>query len=143
MSALAGISGTYSDLKLVKTRSVVQIVVEVPIEQAEAVVRAFGIPQPGKEIPVALARLSERPAEPKPKKGSLAQRAAILCGDPVYQRFLSEQFRNLHVSNPDAAATVTRDMCKVKSRAEFDTDPEAAKRWDAVWGAFQAWKLAA
>lgn len=142
MSA-AAISGTYSDLKLVKTRSVAQIVIEVPIEQAEAVVRTFGIPQPGKEIPVALARLGERPAEPKPKKGSMAQRAAILCGDPVYRKFLSERYENFDVTNSNAAAKITRDLCGVESRADIDADPEAAKRWDAILGSFLAWKIAA
>lgn len=61
MNAPAVIGGVFSDLRSVKTRSVVQLVIEVPIEQAEAVIRAFGYPQPGHEIPVAVARLLDAP----------------------------------------------------------------------------------
>jgi hypothetical protein len=51
--------GTYSDWKLVKTRSVVQIVIEVPLEQAQHVYQVLGgMPQPGAEMPVAVARLA-------------------------------------------------------------------------------------
>lgn len=71
MDKPAAIAGTFADLKSVKTRSVVQLVIEVPIEQAEAVIRAFGYPQPGHEIPVAVARLLDIPV------AQLAERSAV------------------------------------------------------------------
>lgn len=53
----AVVSGTYSDFKIVKTRSVFQMVIEGPIERAAEAVAMFGVPQPGQEIHVAVARL--------------------------------------------------------------------------------------
>src|SRR6185312_4925497 len=58
----AVIDGSYADFKLIKTRSVAQICVEIPIEEAERFIGMFGIPKPGIEIPVAVARL-QVPAE--------------------------------------------------------------------------------
>lgn len=57
MTDAAIIAGNYADFKLVKTRSTCQLIIEIPIEQAEAAIRVFGIPMPGHEIPVAIARL--------------------------------------------------------------------------------------
>lgn len=56
MSA-AAISGTFADYRLVKSRGVLQLVVEIPVElQAEAF-EALGYPVPGTDIHVAIARL--------------------------------------------------------------------------------------
>lgn len=72
MTANAVLSGTYSDFKIVKTRSVFQMVIEGPIERAAEAVAMFGVPQPGQEIHVAVARLQvphdarEAPGETTP-----------------------------------------------------------------------------
>ena len=68
----AAIQGNYSDLKTVKTRSVAQMIIEVPIEQGEEIVRIFGFPRPGQEIPVAIARLA-------PAKDEIAAKTAIIA----------------------------------------------------------------
>lgn len=60
-------SASYTDLKLVKTRSVGQVVLELPIERIEAFVALFGIPQPGKEQAVAIALLDLTKASPEPE----------------------------------------------------------------------------
>jgi hypothetical protein len=54
MTEYRGLSGTYSDFKLVKTRSVCQAVIEFPIEEAEQVIESLGIPVPGKERHVCI-----------------------------------------------------------------------------------------
>ena len=54
------IQGTYSDYKIVKSRSVAQIIVEIPLETAESFVQMFGMPLPSKEKWVALAMLNEK-----------------------------------------------------------------------------------
>lgn len=59
MTANAIMHASYSDLKLIKSRSVCQIVLEIPIERAAAAVEMFGVPIPGQEIAVAVARLQE------------------------------------------------------------------------------------
>ena len=58
----AAIAGTFSDLRTVKTRGICQLVIEIPIEQADTALAALGgVPQPGKEKWVALAPLQESP----------------------------------------------------------------------------------
>ncbi|MGX7706351.1 hypothetical protein [Methylobacterium sp. Gmos1] len=50
------IAGTFADFKLIKGRKVAQIVVEIPIEQADAIVAALGgLPNPAVERWVAMA----------------------------------------------------------------------------------------
>ena len=51
------ILGSYADLKIIKTRSVVQIVVEVPLERGKEVTDLFGLPQPNAEVHVVVARM--------------------------------------------------------------------------------------
>lgn len=111
MSDSRAIAGTYADLKFIKTRSVAQIVMEIPIEQADAFLKMFGAPQPGKEIPVAIARMNTAPssngktsdfesedrgstprgaAKPKGKFSdlSLPAQAGIRCEDAKFIEFL-------------------------------------------------------
>jgi hypothetical protein len=55
MTEYRGISGTYSDFKLVKTRGVVQVIVEFPIEEANQVLESLeGLPMPGLERYVSI-----------------------------------------------------------------------------------------
>ena len=50
----------YSDWKLIRTRATVQIVLEIPVERADAAYQVLGgMPVAGKEIWVAIARLSD------------------------------------------------------------------------------------
>ena len=50
---------SYVDFKLVKTRSVAQLIFEVEIEQAETALDFLGIPQPGRPTWVGIAVLRE------------------------------------------------------------------------------------
>lgn len=140
MTDLAIITGTFSDLKIIRTRSACQVVVEIPIEAADAALKALGgVPQPGKEVSVAVYRMAI-PQEPKAKRGTLAQQCGILCGDPVFLKFLTEKYGYFPLNDFDAAADV-RQICGVKSRTEFDLDPDAGTRWLDLKGLYQAWKL--
>jgi len=77
--AAAVLWGDFADFKLIKTRSVALLCIEIPIEQAEAAIKMFGIPQPGKQIPVAIARLSMAPT---PSGGSEAHPPAPSDASP-------------------------------------------------------------
>jgi hypothetical protein len=56
----AAFSATYSDLRLVKTRKVVQFVFEVPLEAAGHAMNVLGgMPSPMKEEWFAIARLQK------------------------------------------------------------------------------------
>jgi hypothetical protein len=118
MTDLAAISGNYADFKLVKTRSVAQVIIELPIERAEAFLKAFGVPQPGAEKPVALALLNtEQPKAEKPKQSwssmSRAQQAGILAADKRFQQWLE-------VPDEESAAEYIRSVCGVTSRRLID-----------------------
>lgn len=129
MTSNAIIAGTFADLKTVKTRSVVQMIVEVPIERGEEVVKMFGFPQPGSEVSVAVARLAEQktpePAKPRQQWDNMprAQQAGILCGEDGFRQFIG-------VVDEDQAVNWIYSRFGVSSRTELDTlAPEA---WDQL-----------
>jgi hypothetical protein len=136
------IQGTFADLKTVKTRSVVQMVIEVPIEQGAQIVSAFGFPRPGEEVPVAVARLDPNavkaaPAPPeKPKKRfhelPLSQQAALRCGDESFWKFANQR---------DEAFTVgwLYSQLGIESRRELDRDNMLGYRWKDLNAEFEEW----
>lgn len=64
MDKPAAFSATYADLKLIKTRQMVQFVFEVPLEAAEHAMNVLGgMPSPMEEKWFAIARL-EKPDAP-------------------------------------------------------------------------------
>jgi hypothetical protein len=139
---------TFSDLKIIRGRKVGQIVLEVPIEGVDQALRALGgVPRPDAEVWVAVARLDPKavqhpptPAE-APKKHSLTQQAGILCNEPRFRTFLTEKMHPEAdaVDNAEYAVEVVRDICEVKSRAEFDKDPEAGARWRELHAEYLLW----
>jgi hypothetical protein len=135
----AVITGTFADLKLIKTRSVIQVVIECPIEAWKKLTDVLGFPIPGTEIPVAIARLKNS-VEPKAKRGSLAADAGILCNAPTFVKFLEENYKHIKTGNPWDAAAVVRSICGVDSRAEFDTDSAAGRRWRDLKAYYDGWK---
>jgi hypothetical protein len=142
MTANAVIAGSFADIKSVKSRSVVVLMIEVPIERAADVVAMFGYPQPGEEVPVAVARLMplnpEAPVAPpapeKSKRGwdelSHAQQAGIVCGEVGFHRWIK-------VETPDEAAAWVREHCGVTSRRELDTNETAATAWNRLVGRYR------
>ena len=141
----AVIQGTFSDLKTVKTRSVVQMVIEVPIEQGAQIIAAFGFPRPGEEVPVAVARLdvdvakhapapSEKPKERFADK-RLSVQAGIRCNDPRFLIFLEETFGDTY----NGAADFVRTHCGVSSRKELDINNVAASDWKGLNAEFEQW----
>jgi hypothetical protein len=89
---MTAVAATFGDFKLVKTRKVAQLILEMPIEHADAALEALGgLPRADKEIWVGVARLhapppkalgaqvdteeaieasKSREADPKPKRPS-------------------------------------------------------------------------
>lgn len=144
---------TYSDFKLVKTRKVIQIVLEVPVEQSNAVLDVLGgMPDPSKEswVGVALIRPDTSPLQPvdQPRPAGAkrdwrdippSQQAGIRCEEPIFEQFLKE-------GRPDdwAEAQNTRDavcmICGVTSRSELATNQKARVIWKQLDDQFNAWK---
>ena len=138
MTANAIVAGTFADLKTVKSRSVVQMVIEIPIERGASVVEMFGFPQPGAEIAVAVARLVGTPpaAEPDaPGKRRFedmprAQQAGILCSEREFQRWLG-------VNDAGEAAARIRVNMGVASRSDLD---RVGPAWDALVTDYRIWQ---
>jgi hypothetical protein len=146
------LKATYADLKTVKTRSTCQVILELPIEALTEVVALLGAPLPGGEVWVAIARLKDAPQieaeanqEPDTDIGEidkpprpLSQVAAILCTIQTFRRFLSERFKRT-ISGEDEAAALVRDICRVKSRRELDTDTAAASAFRGMRADYRNW----
>lgn len=152
MSEAAAFQGSYSDMKFIKSRSVVQIVIELPIEQAAAFVAAFGAPDPAKECPVALARLdiakpAQEPAKAKKAWADLppSQQAAIRCEEGAFQTYVTHVMRieRQHMpddeSPSDRATRYIRKVCGVRSRSEIYAGSEAEKDWRMIERAYAGW----
>lgn len=141
---MTAILGTYSDFKLVKTRSVVQVVIEVPLERAHEVTELFGLPQPGAEVLIGMARLRpgtqriEAPANEDRPPAKLSQLAGILCNEGGFRVFLSEN--GFPSDSTEKAASAVRLVCGVRSRADLDTNADAAVKFRELRGQYDAWR---
>lgn len=128
----AAIKATYSDYRRVKGRKVLQLIFEVPIEQAPEVHQAFGEPAPDGSMWVAIARLAEGTAE-RPKGGRLAQKAGIMCSEAAFAEFVRGKKFN------GTTAEYVHRFCQVSSRALLDHDEEAARRFHDLELSYNAW----
>ena len=149
MSEKAAIRATYSDYRRVKGRKVLQLIFEVPLEQAPEVHDVFGEPSPDGSTWVAIARLQSQPAAQqaeKPKKSwdemPRSAQAAMKCNDADFQRFLSAEYRR-GIGDAIQAASVVRQVCSIKSRADLDHNEPAAHAWDRLYSNYQMWKRGA
>ena len=150
MSSATAFSGSYCDMRFVKSRKVAQIVVEIPIEQAAAFVAAFGAPDPAKECPVALARLVAEPKQEAPKRkfGDLpaSQQAAMRCNEVGFQRFIVQRLRDAKrpvpgdESDADRAARYVREWCCVDSRSDIMAGRFTGDRWKELDDAYFGWQ---
>lgn len=159
----AAFQAEYADWKLVKTRKVVQIVFEVPVEKAGLAYDVLGgMPNFGSEVWCAIARLKqpkENEAQPRPPLTEspssaggaqhrrpftslpLPQQAALLCADPVFRAFLHEEFGFPTDDSEKSAAETLRLRYDIKSRSEIKPDSHAGVSFIKDREQFMAWKL--
>jgi hypothetical protein len=154
---------TYSDWKLVKTRGVVQVVMEVPVGESDAAYEILGgMPVHGKERWFGIAAIKspeEKEARAKPRQSSPpsphpdgaarqkmdwrdvqpAAQAAMRCEKPEFWAFLREEYEYPYINHPDLAAIAVRTICQVKSRSELSTNHKARVLWKQLDDQFQAW----
>lgn len=142
MPSPAAIKATYADYRRVKGRKVLQLILEVPLEQAPRVHEAFGEPLPDGSTWVGVARIDPS-AKPERKGGPLARRAGILCNEGAFWKFLAEKHDPDGVIDSYEAADWVRQLCGVESRADLDHDPEAADKFRALDSAYTAWRVIA
>jgi hypothetical protein len=167
MSKPAAFRAVYSDFKLVKTRGVIQVIFELPVEQSDAAYEVLGgMPVAGKERWFGIAAIkseaevmstepesnSTKPAtrpDQEPPRPDLAKRAfrdlqpaqqaGIRCGEPSFQLFLTELYKDdFHEAAGDRAECI-RLICGVSSRAELDTNHKARVIWHQLNDRYEAW----
>ena len=71
----------------------------------------------------------------------LVQQAALCCKDPLFQRFLQENYDHTIAAVEDAAAFV-REHCEVYSRSEIQIGTKSADLWDQLFGKYLVWRKA-
>lgn len=138
------LQATYANVKTVPSRSVCQLVLELPIEALADVVGLLGAPVPGESVWVAVARLKGQQqhitasTDDDRTERPLSQQAAILGGIVTFRRFLSERTGE-PVSGDEEAAAVVRRVCHIKSRKDLDTDEAAAMAFRGMRADYRNW----
>jgi hypothetical protein len=168
MSKPAAFRAVYADWKLIKTRGQVQIVLELPIEQADAAYEVLGgMPVAGKERWFGVAAIKSEtevmPVDPEPNTRTAArpdqepprpdrakrdwrdmppsQQAALRCNTVMFRAFLRDtRADDWHEAGSDPAECV-RLICGVASRSLLDTEHRARVVWKQLDDQFQAWSL--
>jgi hypothetical protein len=154
---MSAIKATFSDFKLIKTRKVAQLVMEVPIEQADAAVKALGgLPTFAEEQWVGIAPLkpevvqashrSREDTHQKPRKEALqwddlpaVKQAAIRCQDEAFQRWICAGVDGPMRADTESVSAAVRRHCRVSSRSEITPDnPEALKIWNQIDAEYRA-----
>lgn len=156
---MTAFQATFVDCKNVRSRSVVQIILEVPTEQANSALACLGgIPLPGQETWVAVACLDERKVkkEPEQKTKSLSKKwneisyteqAAIRCADPKFQDWIehhakwgcwlsSAKDKAKPITSENARAYILK-ACRIESRRELNTNQNAAEVWKQIDADYQ------
>jgi hypothetical protein len=144
----AAIRATFSDLRIIKGRKQAQLILEVPIEEADNALAVLGgVPQPHSERWVAVARLNgvEKP-EPEPKEKrkwedlKLSMQASIRCNEPAFWKFIESDMRGAgRIRNAEDAGAFVRRFCQIDSRSNLNTNPNAALDWQGIEAQYQAW----
>jgi hypothetical protein len=150
-------AGVFTDFKLVKTRNVAQVIVEVPIEAADqALATLGGLPRADQSPWVAVARLNCTSVNPPQEAGAcrkaIAENKALADGQPnphalpgaFAVAYLCRCTTILRRSGLEAArkhdgalaselaAEVVRLWCRVESRAAITPGSEPAERWHSL-----------
>ena len=160
MTDPAIISASFSDWRPVKSRKVLQLIFEVPVEQTEKVLNTLGAPMPHEDNWCAIAVLTEEarssmgeqgtltaqaagsnPAAPTKKRFdemSRAQQAGLLCNEKRFQEWLMMAYGGWEHISPDITdaaertAVWVRKYCAVQSRADLDASHAAGVNWDVL-----------
>src|SRR5215472_1628072 len=143
------ILGSYAEWQMIKSRKVLVLKIEVPLEQAEEVLAKLGFPMPDTEIPVAVCRIdalaaSEYRAQQRRSRLSVIgkeryesedamkqarDRACAYCRDKQFVAWADRFSKVLHVHDERTAKEFIYNECGISSRREIATD-------DAAYSAF-------
>lgn len=128
------IKADFVDTRRVKSRGVLQIIVEVDIEREQSVMETLGWPKPAVSLPVAIARLQAFSEAPKSAQRKLSQEAHLWCNRTDFQQWLGVS------SFLDAKAKLYH-LCQISSLSELDiSEPAALDFKDTVSRFEYEWK---
>lgn len=134
------VKGTYADFKVIRSRKVVQMIIEVPIEQANDLTTKFGIPDPSMDKWVAVAYLKDNHINPTHDNTDMVKTAGILCKTPKFAEFINFKFNaKIDVHDADAVANVVRSVCGIGSRSSLATNPMARKSFEDLHREYRRW----
>lgn len=68
----------------------------------------------------------------------LSNQAALRCNDEQFKVYLMDEYPSVSAKYNDAA-DVVRELCSVKSRAEFDNNVSSASHWRDLESEYQDW----
>lgn len=94
--------------------------------------RAIETIRPRKDNPPA--------GEPHTDPKNYAAEAAMKCQEPAFMVFLEERHGLERPPTAEKAAQKLRSLLGVSSRKNLNIDAQAAERWKALRGEFEAWK---
>jgi len=154
------IRATFADMKIVKTRQVVQLILELPLSDFDAAYEVLGgLPNPAIERWFAIApikpmkevmRTETIDARPEPENPPArakrdwrdlppSQQAGMRCEEAAFVHFLREVRPDDWHETQDTADCV-RLICGVESRAELNSSQKARIIWHQLDEQYQAWK---
>jgi hypothetical protein len=157
MTAPAAIRAVFSEWRMVKTRKVLALIFEVPLEQQAEVLTMLGAPMPDAEIWCAIARLAtgaekdaaqtqsnkaqaamdasqrgkERYKESTPMQQALI-RAARLPADERFRAWVAAEYGTSIVEEDTAVRYIQERCCAGESRRLIAEDPPCYQRYIAM-----------
>ncbi len=148
MSA-AAFQGTFSDFKLIRGRKCAQIVIEVPLEQADAALQALGgLPNPADERWVAVARLhaeAKQEQREEPTEGRrwhqmpAASQIALACQSESFREFLTLRYRASGLVDAATCDHWIKAHLGVDSKREVTPASESFATWTELYGNYLVW----
>ena len=170
MKPPAAFRASYSDWKLIRTRKIVQIVLEVPVEEADVAYQVLGgMPNPAESFWCAVARLQpedfkpqaspvplpDKPAgrakrsweelKPQPRSASVAasNSSEHSCAKHFLTRGTGSIIRMMISRQSKWPSYFVREHCGVHSRADINSDnPQALDAWQRLEWDYRAWQHA-
>lgn len=169
MTTQAAFLGSYADWKLIKTRGVIQIVVEVPLHDHDRAYQALGgMPDPQAEVWLGITRVkvpegdapvpstlaatlspsaSERgrglPSPDKPIKPVSADKKLSQRAGIICNEPAFWKFateKDYPLNNADEAAEFVREWCQVESRKDIRLNTPAGELFMDLEGQYRLWR---
>lgn len=137
------IKGTYSDFKIIKSRKIAQMIIEVPLEAANNLIDMFGLPRPDQEQWVAVAALDLVSSHRNDDATKAIQLAGMICRDIEFGKWLKSS-KNMKEVDPDShesIANALRALLGIKSRTDMNNSPDTVTAFNRLIGEYNSWKM--